>query len=111
MMDSPVVKENEQIFRKFCPNFNGFSGGIGYMDEQIKTFFDNFEVRHYRHDLLFNKPKFIGRNLSASYSLKEGDVGYVRYIEELNHLFDTYAVEGILVVPNETIAYIGQIVE
>ncbi|MFF2752999.1 class I SAM-dependent methyltransferase [Psychrobacillus sp. NPDC058041] len=109
VMDSPLVQENEQIFRRFCPDFKGFSGGIGYMDEKIKTFFCNFDVHRFQNDLQFNKSKFIERNLSASYSLKENDVEYDSYIKQLNNLFDKYAIDGMLIVPNETIAYIGQI--
>ena len=109
VMDSPLVIENEQIFKRFCKDFKGFSGGIGYMDESIKTFFGNFEVHRFQNDLYFDKSKFIGRNLSASYSLKETHLEYNSYIMHLNNLFDKYATDEKLIVPNETIAYIGQI--
>lgn len=109
VMDSPLVKENEQIFKMFCKDFKGFSGGISYMDESIKAFFEDFEVLRFQNDLQFDKLKFIGRNLSASYSLKENDSEYDSYVLHLEKLFDKYATDDKLIVPNETIAYIGQI--
>lgn len=109
IMGSPIVKENEQIFRKFCPAFNGFSGGIGYMDESIQEFYNHFEVYRFPNNLPFHKSKFIERNLSASYSLKKNDSEYDLYLIELNNLFDKYAVDGMLNVPNETIVYVGEI--
>lgn len=109
IMESPLVKENEQIFQRFCPDFKGFSGGIGYMDESIQNFFNNFTVNRFPNYLSFAKAKFIERNLSASYSLKENDAQYDLYLTELNNLFDKYAVDGMLLVPNETIVYIGEV--
>ncbi len=109
IMESPLVKENEQIFRRFCPDFKGFSGGIGYMDESIQKLFSNFAVHRFPNNLPFDKSKFIERNLSASYSLKENDAQYDLYLTELNNLFDQYAVDGMLLVPNETIVYIGEV--
>lgn len=109
IMESSVVKENEQIFRRFCPDFKGFSGGIGYMDESIRNFYSNFNVYRFSNNLPFEKSKFIERNLSASYSLKENDAEYDLYLTQLNNLFDKYAVGDMLHVPNETIVYIGEV--
>ncbi|WP_144510114.1 class I SAM-dependent methyltransferase [Bacillus sp. FJAT-22090] len=109
LMESPLVKENEQIFQRFCPEFNGFSGGIGYMDESIQKLYNHFDVFHFPNNLPFDKSKFIDRNLSASYSLNENDEEYELYLTELNNLFDRYAIDGMLNVPNETIIYVGEI--
>lgn len=109
IMENPIVKENEQIFRIFCPDFKGFSGGIGYMDESIQNFFSNFKVYRFPNNLPFDKSKFIERNLSASYSLKENDAQYDLYLTHLNNLFDKYAIDDMLHVPNETIVYIGEV--
>lgn len=109
IMESSLVKENEQIFRRYCPDFKGFSGGIGYMDESIQNFYSNFTVYRFPNNLPFDKSKFIERNLSASYSLKENDAQYDLYLTELGNLFDKYAVDGMLLVPNETIVYMGEV--
>jgi SAM-dependent methyltransferase len=104
------VKENESICKKFCPSFTGFSGGLEFIDDVISRFYNNnFELKHFANDLFFDKSKFIGTGLSVSYALKETDNEYKNYISALENLFDKYAVDGILTVPNETVAYIGKV--
>lgn len=106
---SELVKENEQICKKYCPNFIGFSGGLEHIDANIVKFFgNNFELKHFVNNLLFDKIKFIERCLSASYSLKETDNEYKNYITALEALFDKYADDDILTMLNETLAYIGK---
>jgi SAM-dependent methyltransferase len=110
VITSELTKENALIFSKYCPNFVGFSGGAGDMDDDIAGFFnDDFELRRFSNDLQFDKTKFIERCLSASYSLKETDSEYKSYISELEALFDKYSVNNILTMPNETVAYIGKV--
>ena len=108
-VDRPLVQENEAIFRRYCKDFKGFSGGISFDYQGIENFFRHVEVRKYPNDLYVDKQTFIGRNLSASYSLKEGDRDYRRYINDLEKLFDQFEQGGILCMPNETIAYLGQV--
>lgn len=103
---SELVQENAAICKKHCPDFKGFSGGLDHIEADIVRFFDNcFEVKRFANDLLFEKTKFIERSLSASNSLKETDRGYKSYIAELDELFDKYAIEKILKLPNETVTY------
>lgn len=107
---SELVKENALICKKYCPNFVGFSGGDEHKEDNIARFFnDNFEVRRFSNDLQFDKTKFVERCLSASYSLRETDNDYKSYISELEALFEKYSVNGVLTMPNETTAYIGQV--
>jgi len=105
---SELVKENAAICEKYCASFKGFSGGLEHMEAVIGRFFDNrFETKRFANDLLFDKTKFVERSLSASYAPKKTDSGYTGYISELEELFERYAVEGMLTMPNETIAYLG----
>jgi len=107
---SEQVKENAVICKKHCPAFKGFSGRLDQIQADIGRFFDiGFEVKRFTNDLLFDKTKFVERNLSASYSPKKTDSGYAAYITELEELFDRYADAGILTMPNETVAYLGEI--
>lgn len=52
---------------------------------------------------------FIGRNLSASYALKEGDAQYNAFVTDLESLFEKYAVNAKATMPNFTRCYIGQV--
>lgn len=40
--------------------------------------------------------------------IKKSDDGYEEYVKELMDLFDRFAYNGKLTMPNKTIAYIGQ---
>lgn len=107
---SNLIKENAQICKKYCPNFKGFSGGMENPDDHIRQFFDNqYEKLRFENNLKFDKIRFIERNLSASYSLKETDEGYKDYIFELERLFDKYASDDSLIMENDTVAYIGKV--
>lgn len=103
------IRENEAVLQRFCPDFTGFSGGIEYLDDRIGSFFhQTFAVERFPHDLSFDKTGFIERNLSSSYSLKPGHPDYGDYLSALEALFDKYAHNGIYVMPNETVAYVGR---
>ncbi len=107
---SELVKESAFIFKKYCPNFYGFCGGLEHVDINIAKFFNNnFEQIFFSNDLIFDKAKFIQRCLSASYSLKETDSEYKSFVSELEMLFDKYAANEMLTMPNKTEAYIGQL--
>ncbi len=104
---SEIVKGNEEINKKYCPNFKGFAGG--YEKDNFSDFYENsYEILTFDNHLSFEKENFIGRNLSSSYAPKEKDINYHDYIEALTKLFDKYSDNGILTLPNYTDCYIGQ---
>lgn len=105
-----VNQEWYEIFLRYCPDFNGFGNGIKKDDIKIKEFFDRgYAYESFENDLFFDRKKFIERSLSSSYSLKYGDVNYDNYISELNKLFDKYENSGVLRIPNNSVAYIGEV--
>lgn len=109
-MSNIVNQTSYEIFEKYCPKFKGFSGGMQKDDIQIQEFFDNhYEYMEFGNPLFYDKETFISRNLSGSYSLKQGDEGYREYLIELSDLFDKYADNGYLEMANNTVAYIGKI--
>ncbi|MDE7086635.1 MAG: class I SAM-dependent methyltransferase [Clostridia bacterium] len=98
------------IFKKYCPDFAGFSGGIKENDDRICAFFDNKFVRaEFDNPLLYAREKFIQRCLSGSYSLNEKDKNYNEYLQALYDFFDINSINGLLTVPNKTIAYFGTV--
>lgn len=109
-MDSVITQKNYKINEKYCPDFKGFHGGINRDDDRIKMFFNGeYERVEYDNPLYYNKEKFLKRCRSASYSLKPKEGKYGEYIGELEELFEEYADEGILILPNKTVAYIGTV--
>lgn len=109
-MSNIVNQISYKIYKKHCPKFKGFSGGIQKDDIRIKDFFDNnYEYMEFSNPLFYDKETFISRSLSGSYSLKQRDKGYSEYMLELNDLFGKYEDNGYLKMANKTVAYIGKI--
>ena len=109
---SELVTENDNINKKYCPNFKGFSGCMrGATDEDdFSDFFSNeYESKIFNNPLNFDKDGFIGRNLSSSYALKSHDDNYNEYISDLTILFNKYSENNILIMPNITRSYIGKV--
>ena len=107
---SGINRENAEIFRRFCPGFTGFSGGEDFDMSKIDAFFKKgYERLEYDNPLAYSMESFIGRALSASYSLKNGDRDFEEYTDALKELFARYSSGGIVVVPNITNVYIGEI--
>jgi SAM-dependent methyltransferase len=109
---SKLVIENDEINRKYCPNFKGFSGGMrgATSDDDFSDFFcGSYEVKLFDNPLKFDKQGFIGRNLSASYALKETDEDYEAYVAQLVVLFEKHSKDGFLTMPNLTRSYVGTV--
>lgn len=105
-----VVKKNAQICKKYCPKFLGFSGGGTAYLEKVALFFNgNYEEKEFFYPISFTEKTFIGRNLSASYSLQQKDTHFQDFCKELRELFWSYAKNGILELPNKTKSYLGTI--
>lgn len=109
MHDSDVVRENEQVCLRHCPNFVAFGSGIEREPGVFERFFTGgvFECRAFRNDERFDLEGLIGRSLSGSYAPKVTDKNYDPYIRELSCLFDKYSVNGLLTLPAETHSYLG----
>ena len=107
---SGLVRENDAVIRKYCPNFKGYSGGTRgpENDNELNDFFaGNYEIKTFRNDLMFEKLGFVGRNLSGSYAPKEDDDSYAAYVDELKAFFDRHSNNGQLIMPNITRSYVG----
>lgn len=109
-MTSEVNQECFEIYKKYCPNFKGFGGGIQKDDVRIKQFFSNdYTCVEFDNTLYYQKENFISRCLSGSYSLRTSDENYHEYLKELESVFEEYAVDGVLKMDNKTVTYIGRI--
>jgi len=110
-LSSDVVKDSDAVTRKYCPNFEGFSGGMRGTEDH-DTHYGNFYEGDYiskvfQNDITFDLEGFIGRSRSASYTLRENDENFDAYIKELTECFYRYAVDGKMVMANETRSYVG----
>ena len=107
---SQIMRDNAAVYVKFCPNFKGFAGGTHNNDAGFEDFFHaGYEKKTFQNDLVFDEEGFVGRSLSASYSLQEGDEGFDEYIAELKNFFQKCAVNGRMVMPNLTYSFAGKV--
>ena len=108
----PLTGELNAINRKFCPNYKGFSGGVGNADcAQFNDFFKSAcRTKIFSNDIYDDHFRtFVGRCLSSSYALKEGDRDYEAYKEALKQLFFKYADDMWTVIKNDTVIYWGEV--
>ncbi len=109
---SELVIENDRINKSYCSRFKGFSGGMrGATGEgDFNDFFSgSYQSKVINNPIVFDEQGFIGRNLSASYALKEDEAGYKEYVSALKALFYRYSTNGILTMPNLTRSYVGRV--
>ena len=96
----------ERIYKKYCPNFKGFSGGREGRTRAKHAFFGE-EIQEQRFDnpLIYDRQTFVNRALSSSYSLIEIDPEFDAYLAELGELFDQHAIDGKIVLAQDSVAY------
>lgn len=97
-----------ELHRKYSKEFHGFSNGIS--DEKCRAFFDgNCDVFRADNSISYDRQGYINRVLSSSYSLCEGDERFDEYLADINRIFDSYAMNGVLTTPMHTVAYVGEV--
>lgn len=106
--EAPVNATCEQVFRKLCPRFKGFSGGMRTDDPSVAQFFrGTFETWRFANDLVYDREAFVARCLSGSYAPKPDEDGYEAFVCAMRDIFGEFQQDGQLVVPNTTNAYVG----
>ncbi|MCM3363819.1 class I SAM-dependent methyltransferase [Niallia sp. Sow4_A1] len=108
---SSLNMETAKISKKYCPDFQGVSGGINIERLDLQQFFTHgYEHYAVSNPLKMDKEHFIGRNLSASYAPKEDDFFYEEFVGELEFLFEKYSKDETILVPNDLHVYVGAII-
>lgn len=108
---SPIVREIDGIFRRYCPDYVGVSGGIEDEAGVFERFFKDgaYDIRSFRNDARYDLGSFIGRNLSVSYAPRKEDGNFSQFIMEMENLFGEFEENGIVAVPSETHGYTGRV--
>lgn len=97
-----------ELYYKYSPDFHGFSNGMS--GEKCLSFFSkNGVVFRTDNTLTYDRQSYVNRILSSSYSLKDGDEKYDDYLKGINAVFDKFSKDGFILIPNETVAYIGEV--
>ena len=109
-MDNPLTKDLASLHAQFNPAFHGFSNGL--KDSDLKNFFKGAcEVKSWNNDQVMTKNAFIERALSSSYSPRESDTNYERFLEEMEKLFLRYAQDDRVRYLHNTIVYAGKLLD
>ena len=93
---------------KYNPEFHGYSNGMS-REKCIDFFAGKYEEFRSDNTQIYDLQGYIDRALSSSYSLKEGDDRYSEYMKEIVELFNTFSTDGHIVIPTETVAYVGTV--
>ena len=100
----------EKVFRKYCPDFLGFSGGMRENDTRFSEFFSGtFREVVLDAPLFCTREQFIGRNLSSSYALQPQAPLYGEFLKAMQNVFDRFSQDGRVKVPNAIRIYAGRI--
>ena len=106
--DAPVNVETFRVFRAFCPGFRGASNGFDARAAAFDDFFGGpYERLEFPNPLTFSQDSFLRRAFSASYALPETHSAFPAYRQALYEVFDRFAADGLLAVPNVTEVYAG----
>ena len=108
--ESEVVKENDELCRRLCPEFGSVSGGRADGQEVYKDFFTNgCEYRVFDNNSLLTLEGYIGVSLSTSYAPLVTNENYEVFIEGLTQIFNRYSCNGKLLLPMKTHCYVGEV--
>lgn len=103
-----VTQALAKLRHQYNPEFHGFSNGMS--DAGCRAFFARkCEVYRADNTQIYDRDGYVNRVLSSSYSLKETDNRYGDYLAGIHGIFDTFSTDGLIAVPMETVAYIGDV--
>ena len=60
---------------------------------------------HFPNPSTYDKTRFVYRALSSSYALTKEHENYQDFVDELGELFNHFAVNGLITIPQETVLY------
>ncbi len=108
--DSPIIRDNFVVNKRFCPRFCGSSNGISFDKTSFADFFAKIpEVIEFDNSLIYDRDAFVMRNLSSSYAPVQGDAHYDRYVQAIHDVFDKHSKDGTVVYPYITRCYLGTV--
>lgn len=100
----PYLIELENVNRKYCESFKGFSGGAD--KGKIACFFDHkYNEKVFVNNIKVNKDGFLNGVLTGSYTPNKNDEFYSEYVEKVEGIFHKYCVDDKLTIENDTIAF------
>ncbi|MDR1687604.1 MAG: class I SAM-dependent methyltransferase [Clostridiales bacterium] len=111
--ENDFMRETDILTGKFCDSYKGRSDGAlrgDSKDDDFSGLFEGkYEVLEFQNDYALNEEQFIGGNLSSSYAPKAGSENYATYVDGLKDIFGRYQTGGVVVIPNVTRCFAGEV--
>lgn len=107
---NPLVQESASIFHRHCPDFVGYSGGIGALTPDKVDFFrhGSIRVQTFPNPFCYTLEGYLGHVRSASYFPGE-DAAAATLVDELTELWNRNQKDGIMQMPNFTEVFLGEV--
>lgn len=107
---SALIREYEELIIQFGKDYRN-SRAEEFDKTVIEDFFYPYAMntKSFGNVQIFDWTGFQGRLLSASYSLRPGDLGYPEMIEALKVIFDRHQQRGVIEFRYDTKVYYGQL--
>lgn len=110
-LKSDFTIARNRVCQKYCPRFRSGHAGKHTIEEGDaflrNEFFREVEVVSFDNPFRMNLHVFEGNMRSRSYALTPQDVDYNPFMAELQEVFETFALNGEVVEPQETQIYLG----
>ena len=95
--NTEIIKKYKKIHEKYCSNYNNHNRNLKELFDEILE--ENYIFNIFQNNQRYTYEEFMGYSFSLSYSLKEDDINYNKYIEELKELFKEYSKNNVLEFP------------
>lgn len=105
-----AVQALQELYAAYGRDFRGFNLGLQEDDERIRRFFrDDYQRVGFDNPLHYDREGFRVRCLSSSHSPREGEADRPAYEAGIDRIFDRFAEQGRLEMPNKTNVYYGKL--
>lgn len=108
-----TVRLLHELNLKHCEQYRAlFANGRTLERERFaeisESFLKSFSTASFKNDLSYDKAQFIGNRISSSYAPKPGDPEFDDYRTALEAFFEQHQQNGVIVIPNNTVCFIGK---
>lgn len=101
--NSEIIKVIDELSKKYCPLYKWSSWWLDNKESVFKEFFSEYETLMFPNDYTLTLEAFLWLNFSASYAPKQWDKNYLTYKENLETIFNKYALWGLITMNNNTV--------
>ena len=103
---APPLARQVKLHEAYCPRFHHLKGIAVQAPAELDAFFRvPWQRLSHPNDMYVTREGYLNRIRSSSYALKPDEPGYASYLSQLESIFDEFAVEGKLRLPQRTCCY------